>query len=468
MSGSLPNAQAETALDAAGQRIPHLMPPEEPVPSDDRPVGFMTILRTWWPLAGSWLLMGVELPAIAAVMSRLDDAEVQLAAFGGLVFPLALLIEAPIMMMLAASAALSTDRASYRALQNFMLKLAIGLTVLHGLLAFTPLLDVIAIGVLGVPEEVLGPGRLGMQIMLPWTLAIADRRFNQGALIKCGMQRQVAIGTVVRLLSTATPLCIGIMVGSIPGIVIGTSALSTGVVVECIYIRIVTHRTIRAKLPMTSPDGKELTNRRILSFYVPLAITPLVALLSQPIGSAGISRMPNALASLAVWPAVAGLSFALRSIGVAFNEVSVRHAGDRGSLRSMSQFAWVMGTAFSLILAIVAFTPIAGWWFGSVTDLDPELVPLACTAFAWTLLLPWASFQISLYQGVLVHHRMTRQVTESVIVNVTFFTGSLLLLTIFDPMDGASAAMLATTIGVLAHVAWLRYRMRLVHSRMAH
>lgn len=54
--------------------------------------------------------MGVELPMISAVVARLPDQQVQLAAFGGVVFPLALLVEAPVIMMLAASTALSTNQ----------------------------------------------------------------------------------------------------------------------------------------------------------------------------------------------------------------------------------------------------------------------------------------------------------------------------------------------------------------------
>ena len=74
-----------------------------------QPLSTREIFSTWWPLAFSWLLMGTELPAISAIMARLPDPEVNLAAYGGIVFPLALIIEAPIIMLLATSTALSKD-----------------------------------------------------------------------------------------------------------------------------------------------------------------------------------------------------------------------------------------------------------------------------------------------------------------------------------------------------------------------
>ena len=64
------------------------------------PLSSRRIYYTWWPLAASWLLMGIELPAISAVIARLENPTINLAAYGGIVFPLALIIESPIIMMM--------------------------------------------------------------------------------------------------------------------------------------------------------------------------------------------------------------------------------------------------------------------------------------------------------------------------------------------------------------------------------
>ena len=78
------------------------------------------IFKVWLPLAASWLLMGMELPVLSAIVARLARPEINLAAYGGIVFPLALIIEAPVIMLLAASTALSKDWASYKKLYNYM------------------------------------------------------------------------------------------------------------------------------------------------------------------------------------------------------------------------------------------------------------------------------------------------------------------------------------------------------------
>lgn len=65
------------------------------------------VYTTWLPLMASWMLMSVELPFINAIVARLANQEINLAAYGGIIYPLALIIEAPIINLLAASTALS-------------------------------------------------------------------------------------------------------------------------------------------------------------------------------------------------------------------------------------------------------------------------------------------------------------------------------------------------------------------------
>ena len=149
------------------------IPPSPTQPAPDAPprssgvrAGALTlgdVVSTWLPLAGSWILMGLELPVVSAAMARMPHATVSLAADGGVVFPLALLIVSPILMLLTASTALARDRHSYDVVRRFMFVAAGLLTVLHAVLAFTPLFDWVAGAVIGVPEPVRPePGQGGV------------------------------------------------------------------------------------------------------------------------------------------------------------------------------------------------------------------------------------------------------------------------------------------------------------------
>jgi hypothetical protein len=114
------------------------------------------IIHTWWPLAASWVMMSLEGPALSAVVARLADPEINLAAYGGVVFPLALIIESPIIMLLAASVALSKDWDSYARLHRYMIAAGAVLTAVHVVVRL-PVYYFVVRGLIGAPEEILEP-----------------------------------------------------------------------------------------------------------------------------------------------------------------------------------------------------------------------------------------------------------------------------------------------------------------------
>lgn len=422
-----------------------------------------TVASTWWPLAASWLLMGVEMPIVAAVLGRLPQSEFQLAAFGGIVFPVALLIESPVIMLLAASVRLSDSPKNFRFLQRFSRILGISLTAVHGLVAFTPLFDVLVVPLLDPPVEIIESARLSFQCMLPFTWAVAERRFHQGLLIRFGRQRQVGIGTVLRLVSMVTTILLLAWFSKrlgIEGAALGALAISVGVVAEAIFARSMARRVERGPLAALSGEGLPLNLRRTMHFYVPLALTAMMTLAAQPIGSAGMNRMPEALASLAIWPALGGLSFFLRSTGIAFNEVVIRHAPDPGSLAPLRRFAFLAGVLFSLATILFATSPGAQLWYLSIEGLSPELLDLAQRA-TWAIVpLPILTFMASYWQGLLVDQRRTRAVSEGVGIGLGVTSVVLVVLASTDWTTGAVGASLALTLGAAAQCGWLWHRAR--------
>ena len=192
-------------------------------------ISLRKIFLTWWPLALSWFLMALELPALSAIVARLPNPKINLAAYGGIVFPLALIIEAPIIMLLAASTALSKDWKSYQKIRKFMHTTSAILTGLHILVVITPLYKFLVEKIIGSPQVIINPARIGLAIMLPWTWAVAYRRFNQGVLIRFGHSVTVGKGTFIRLAADIAVLTIGYLIKTIPGIVVATSAVAAGV-----------------------------------------------------------------------------------------------------------------------------------------------------------------------------------------------------------------------------------------------
>lgn len=404
--------------------------------------------------------MGFELPAVSAVMARLPDPTVSLAAYGGVVFPLALLIEGPIVMLLAASTALSKDRQSYELMRRFMLISGVALTALHMLVAFTPLYYPIVGTILGAPEEILEPGRIGMQLMTPWTMSIAYRRFQQGVLIRFGHSGAVGIGTLIRLGGNGLVLLIGYLIGSISGIVVGCVAVSVGVIGEAVYAGYRVHPVIRDQLRRATPLSNPLTLRAFLRFYSPLMVTPVLMFLGMPMASAAMSRMPNAIESLAIWPVINGVVFAFRSVGFALNEVVVSLLEKPGALAALQRFTLILAVGMSLFLVVLAATPLGNFWFGTISALEPRLVALGMVGLWLSMLLPGLTAMQSLYQGAIVHSHRTRGITESMIVYLVTISAALIAGIAQSRLPGIYVAIIAMVIGNAAQLLWLMVRSR--------
>jgi len=418
------------------------------------------IFKTWWPLAVSWFLMALELPALSAIVARLPDPKVNLAAYGGIVFPLALIIEAPIIMLLAASTALSKDWKSYTKIRRFMHTTSAALTGLHILVVGTPLYFFVVEKLIGSPEEIIAPARLGLAIMLPWTWSVAYRRFNQGVLIRFGHSLTVGKGTSVRLSANIAVLTIGYLAGTIPGIVVATTAVSAGVLFEAIYIGIKVKPVIKNQLIPLAEIKPELSKKAFLQYYLPLALTSLITLLSQPLVSSALSRMPRALDSLAIWPVLSGLLFIFRSFGIAYNEVVVILIDKSNSYFNLKKYALLLVSLTSGLLFLFTATPLSTIWFQYITALPSSLIPLANMALWLSLLIPGANAFQSWYQGIILYSGKTRGIPEAVALFLTVTIITYLIGIYLVNLPGLYIGVIGFSLGMVSQAAWLKFRSR--------
>lgn len=428
-------------------------------PASRETVTYGQIIKTWWPLAASWLLMSVEMPALSAVIARLANPEINLAAYGGIVFPLSLIVEAPIIMLLAASVALSKDWQAYAKLRKFMMTAGAILTGLHILVAFTPLYYFVVERIIGVPPETVEPARIGLMLMVPWTWSIAYRRFHQGVMIRFGHSEAIGWGTVVRLTAGGIVLVIGYLVKDISGVAVGAAAQGLGVFSEAVYAGWRARPVVKNELPRQQV-GEALTWRAFANFYVPLAMTSLLTLLWQPVGSAALSRMPDALASLAVWPVLSGLTFILRSGGVAYNEVVVALLDREGSSRKLRRFALGLAASVVMLHLLLAVTPLAYFYFSKITALPPRLAEMARVGFWISIAIPPLAVFQSWFQGVILYGKRTRGIPESVVV---FFVTVLMVLgfgVAWGSYPGLYIGMVGFVMANLTQMLWLWMRSR--------
>jgi len=173
--------------------------------------------------------MSIENPYLTAVIARMAEPKYNLAAYG-VAFSLALIIEAPVIMMMSASTALVKGSYSFHKLRRFTYILNFVLTAFMILLVIPPVFYFVAQDLVGLPDKVAGLTHIATIILIPWPGSIGYRRFYQGILINNDQTRKVAYGTVIRLVSMSGTALILFFFFDVYGVVVGASALSAGVV----------------------------------------------------------------------------------------------------------------------------------------------------------------------------------------------------------------------------------------------
>jgi hypothetical protein len=415
------------------------------------------ILLFWVPLAATWIMMATEGPFLAAIIARLPEATFNLAAHG-VAFAIAILTEAPVIMLMSAATAVVRDRVSFIKLRNFSWALNAGATAMLGVVLLPPVYDGLTGQVMGLPEEVARLTYGALWFFLPWPTAIGYRRFLQGVMIRAGKTKLVAYGTMIRLVAAVAGALVGFFVFDIPGAWVGALALSSAVTIEAIAARFMAADTVRSLLAgeQDGDEPRDITYREVASFYYPLALTSLIGLSVHPMLTFFMARSVSPVQSLAIFPVVHALSFFFRSMGLAYQDVSIALIGDRlEHLPELRRFAVSLGLATSAGLALVAFTPLSQVFFVTVSGLTPELMEFALTPVRIIVLLPALSILLSVQRAVLVEGRRTRHITVASAVEIAVV--ALVFVSLGWGLDlvGATAAFAAFLAGRTASNLYL-------------
>jgi hypothetical protein len=423
------------------------------VTTEEQPTSLGKIFAFWAPMASTWLMMALEAPFLAALIARLADPKENLAAFG-VAHAVAILVEAPVIMILSASTALVAGAVSFRRLRRFTNTLNVGITVVMLAMLLTPAWRWLAAHAVGLPPDVVELTQWALLLLVPWPAAIGYRRFYQGLLVRQGLTRLIALGTIVRLTTMAATGVILFRFTEVSGALVGASALSVGVTLEAVASRIMTRGVVRDVKRID--EDEVLSYRRIIEFYTPLALTSVISLAVHPLVAFFMGHSRFALESLAVLPVVNSLSFIFRSIGLSYQEVAIAvMARSERNVRPAARFAMLLAGGGSVTMALIAFTPLTWVWYRDVSGLTTELTRFAILPTQILTLLPALSVLLSFQRSILVHGRATGPLTWATVIEVGGIVAALWLGIAGLDLIGVTAAAVAFILGRLAGNAYL-------------
>ena len=413
------------------------------------------ILKFWIPLSATWLMMSVEGPFLTALIARMSNPEYNLAAYG-VAFAFALIIESPVIMMMSASVALVRNEYSFYKLRNFVYSVNLLITLFIIILIIPSVFYFLTIELMNLPTEVAVLTHKAVILLIPWPASIGYRRFYQGIMISGNATRRVAYGTIIRMSSMFFVAVMLIPFTQLDGVVIGASALSSGVVMEALASRIMVNKFIKnVKLNLTNDSSTNLSYKEIVKFYYPLALTSFISLGIQPIVIFSMGQSNRALDSLAVLPVLNSLVFFFRSFGLSFQEVGVALMGENKNYFKLRNFAIVLGIAVVTGLGLISFTPLSDIWFQKVSGLSSQLSKFSKFPLMLYTIFPATTVFISFQRAILVYFRKTNPITYATIIEVVGIIITLIITIKFFSLVGVIAAIMAYTLGRIAAIIYL-------------
>jgi len=406
------------------------------------------IARLWGPLALNWLMMALEGPLLVGLVSRLPEATPNLAAFS-VAFAIALMVEAPVMMLLSTSAALAEDRLSYKRIGTFALGLTLPLSALMAVIGMPAVFHWLNARLWNLPAPLSEWVAGAVRLLIPWPAVIGYRRLWQGLLIRQGRSRLVAWGTVLRLVGLATGAARACAGTSGPRVWIAATALSAGVTTEMIAIRLWAHPILQ-KL-RTTPREAPLSYAQISAFYAPLLMTSLLNVALTPLLTTFMAQGKAPLLSLAAYPPLTNTVFLFSCVGVAYQEVVIVLLGTRVSSQLLP-FAHKIAAGSTIPLALLSTPPIGGLWLSQIFAVPSTVAPLVQQGFLILLPMPALVVYLAYLKGHFIGTRKTRLNLLAALLELSAVLAVSLPLirgTSLPALYGAAIALLSARVTVL-------------------
>ncbi|KAA0228678.1 MAG: hypothetical protein DYH07_01455 [Armatimonadetes bacterium ATM1] len=411
------------------------------------------ILRIYYPLAASWLLMAIEAPVAVAIISRLPEATIATAGFL-ILGSLALWIESPVIDLLATSTTLSTSRERFCRIRKFTLLLIAIVTAAHAICAFGPVYRWITLGVLGVSREISDAVHPGMVIMIPWSGCIGWRRFLQGVLIRNGYTKAVGVGTAVR---ATTMIAVGVLLyqfTQMPSIQVVAWALVSSVATEAAFVHFAAHKLAIPSLPKIS--SAPLGFRDLSKFHLPLSATTMITLTSPPIIAGFLARTADSVAGMAAWQVATTVLFLHRTVVFALPEVVIYLQKDEHTRGELRRFCLTVGAVASLTALLVSVSGLGEWIFRELLGAEAGIASLAVIGLAVGALTPLIGAMQSFARGMLTARHITMARLGGIVVGMVALIATLGG-GVAAHMKNVALAPFALTVALAAEYAFLAW-----------
>lgn len=406
-------------------------------------------LRTWdivrfhLPLAVTFLSYGIVFNIINASMSQTRDAAIALAAFA---------VGQSIVDLFAGPAgsgnqwliARGRDRRSFVVGARVMFEIAVSVTALLAVFAFTPAGKWLYQGIFGAPERLSSQIAIVLKYGLPLPLLWAWRNVSQSILM---LRRQTHFMTVGVFLRLGCVLGLSLLLGGqdrLQGAALGAVLWICGMAIEAAFAFVVASRAYK-DLPGEPASGVVPARSSVWKFLFPLMATGLLWAVTRPLGNAAMARTLEPERSIAAFQVAWFAAFLLVALQVEFRQVLVVFWADRQSLKALRRFGLRLSAALSALTFLLGVSGAAAWFMRSVLGTPEDLIGPANQVFIVAALGPILWMLTELQVGQLLRNGTTTIIGIAKTANLAVMATMMFVLVAVNPGLGA-------LVGVLGHM----------------
>jgi len=430
-------------------------PPETPLTQKE-------IALFFFPMLLNVQLMSISHSIINAFLARSEEQVVALAAFS-VAMVIHLFLASPSYQNHSVTIAMVRGKKSYWGTIVFVVVVASYVSLMLGLIAWTPVGDFILRTFLGTSGKVAAEAKhaVGILVFLPFITGF--RGFFQGLLMQQRRTALVSSATGVRIAALFGLLALGAR--WFDGVSLGAFGLVGCVATETVVVAFFALRQPASTLP---PPEHEKGVWEILRFGFPLAYASCFQQAIPILISALLGRLADATLALAAYGVLRGFLFLLagplRNLQQAYQTLARRPE----DFHTLIRFHRYIGGALAVCIVLVAY-PLNGPILGGLMGLDATMrsylaLPLACSA-----LYPLLYGSTSVLRGYFTELHRTFELGRSTVYKVAFLCLVWGILYLFPlPLPGIALAVFLLVASEFCEAFYLiQRRLSLIHQGSA-
>ncbi len=210
---------------------------------------------------------------------------------------------------------------------------------------------------------------------------------------------------------------------------------------------------------MSAPTAPpRLTLRAVSLFFFPLLLNVQLMSVSHSVINAALARQDDYVSALAAFSVAMVVHLFFASPSYQNHTITIAMVRGRSSLRGVILFILLVASWVSIMLWLIALTPLGDWLLGRLIGVDERLIPPTRSVIGFFALLPFITGFRGLFQGLVIRARRTALVSFATGVRIAALAVYLPLgMRLFSgPAVGGFAllACVATETVLMALFAW--------------